>query len=170
MPAFIDLTGQRFGRWLVLGRTPNDKSNNTMWYCLCDCGRRQIVQGGRLRNGGSRKCIYCNNKANPTKHGLSETRLYFVWVNMIRRCEHSNGKYYKNYGGRGIKVCSEWHDAATFFKWALANGYKEGLTIDRVDNDGDYEPSNCQFLTRSENTLKAWHIDGSYRERHLTVS
>ena len=84
------------------------------------------------------------------KHGLSRTPLYQIWMCIIRRCEYLENENYKYYGGRGIKVCPEWHDAATFFKWALANGYKKGLQIDRINNEGDYKPSNCHFITAKE--------------------
>ena len=163
----IDLTGQRFVRWLVLERAANDKQGGTRWLCRCECGREKIVQGGSLRNGSSRMCRHCG----PIKHGLTGTKLYKIWKGIIARCENLNDIGYKRYGGRGISVCPEWrNDPAAFINWALANGYKEGLTIDRVDNNGGYGPDNCQFITRSENTSKAWHVDGSYKERRLTAS
>ena len=169
MPGFIDLTGRRFGKWTVVGRSPNGVGGHAMWLCRCDCGREKIVWGLNLRHGYSSGCQICQNRI--TKHGQWQTPLYGTWENMINRCENSNYTGYKRYGGRGIKICSEWrNDFKAFRRWALVNGYKEGLTIDRIDNDGDYEPENCQFLTRSENSLKAWHIDGSHGEKHLTIS
>ena len=147
MSELIDLTGKRFGRWIVLKRTSNGKDRHARWFCKCECGRERIIGDFQLRNGISRQCHSCGN----TKHGLSRTRIYGVWDGMIQRCENPNHMSYKDYGGRGIKICKEWRrDPATFCKWALANGYKEGLTIDRIDNDGDYRPDNCQFITMAK--------------------
>jgi len=84
-------------------------------------------------------------------HGKSKTKIYHVWSGMLRRCNNPKSKAYKNYGGRGIAVCSEWHDFLVFKKWALSHGYDESLQIDRINNDGNYEPSNCRFVTRSIN-------------------
>lgn len=165
MGKLIDLTGKRFGHWLVLIRTTNSKIGHPRWLCRCDCGREKIVQGGNLRNGGSKSCQNCQNKGN-YKHGLRRTRLYNVWANIIKRCENPNATHYERYGGRGIRICSEWRKRFMVFRrWALSHGYKDGLTIDRIDNDGNYEPSNCQFITRGENTWKGWHVDGSYKKR-----
>ena len=158
MSKLIDLNGQKFGKWTVIRFIGNA---NYGWLCRCDCGREVIVKGGSLRNGNSKSCRSCHSKNINTTHGQTRTRLYYVWQNMINRCENAKTRAYKNYGGRGIMVCSEWHDAATFFKWALSHGYKEGLTIDRIDNNGNYEPDNCQFITKSENSRKPKHIDYS---------
>ena len=149
MPGFIDLTGQRFGRWLVLGRAENSKDGRPRWLCRCDCGREQVVHGNSLRYGKSRGCRSCQISDKNTTHGQSGTRLYRVWQGMIQRCENPNRKFYECYGSRGIKVCAEWrNDPAAFINWATVNGYKEGLTIDRINNDGDYTPENCRFVSR----------------------
>uniref|UniRef100_A0A6M3LHT2 Uncharacterized protein n=1 Tax=viral metagenome TaxID=1070528 RepID=A0A6M3LHT2_9ZZZZ len=95
-----------------------------------------------------------------SKKRLIEHPIINVWMGMKRRCYNPSRKDYKRYGGRGIIVCQEWLDYKTFEKWALANGYRKGLTIDRIDNDGDYEPSNCRFITRAENNLKRWKKGG----------
>jgi hypothetical protein len=84
-------------------------------------------------------------------HGKTRTPIYNTWRGMVGRCNNPSDIYYHNYGGRGIAVCNEWQDASTFIAWALANGWEEGLQIDRIDNDGNYEPGNCRFVTRSEN-------------------
>ena len=89
-------------------------------------------------------------KNNPYyKHGITGTPLYFVWIDMIRRCEKPNRVAYKDYGARGISVCKEWHNPKSFFDWAMTNGYKNSLLLDRVNNNGNYEPGNCRFVTRS---------------------
>jgi len=163
----IDLIEQRFGRWTVLKFTGRDKKKNDLWLCRCECGKEKIVRGSSLRSGNSKGCKSCF----ATKHGQWGTSLHNVWTHIVQRCENSNNKRYKDYGGRGIKVCSEWRkDFVIFMKWALFHGYKEGLTLDRINNDGNYEPENCQFLTRSENTQKAWHVDGSYGKKYLKAS
>lgn len=86
-----------------------------------------------------------------TFHGLSNHPLYNTWRGMISRCEYERDVYYKNYGGRGITVCSEWHDIVVFSQWAFGNGWSEGMQIDRIDNDGHYCAENCRFVTRVEN-------------------
>ena len=90
-------------------------------------------------------------------HGLSNERIYKTWQNMIYRCENKNYIEFARYGGRGITVCDQWrNDFMAFHNWAMSNGYQDDLTIDRIDVNGSYEPSNCQWLTRSENVKKAW--------------
>ena len=98
--------------------------------------------------------IFVNGIDNPSyKHGMTKTPLYFVWVDMIRRCEKKNRVAYKNYGGRGISVCAEWHNSSVFIEWALNNGYNKYLILDRIDNNGNYNPDNCRFVTRTESEL-----------------
>jgi len=170
MLQLIDLIGQRFGKWLVLKRANSSRAGQARWLCRCDCGREQIVQGGNLRNGTSGGCRSCHISGKNTKHGQKGTRLYQTWQDIIRRCENPAREDFKYYGGRGIAVCSEWRkDFMVFRRWVLSHGYKESLTIDRINNDENYEPENCQFITQSENSLKAWHVDNSYAERHLEV-
>lgn len=84
-------------------------------------------------------------------HGQSRHPIYNTWRGMIGRCKHRSNRYYHNYGGRGIRVCEEWQDAFTFIIWAMANGWQEGMQIDRINNDGNYEPSNCRFVSRTDN-------------------
>ena len=156
---FIDLTGQRFGRLVVLERAENDKRGNAKWLCQCDCGNKKIIMGQSLRAGKTRSCgcllsecskIRLSNIA--TKHGYSGTKIYGVYRAMVERCTKPQNKSFKNYGGRGIAVCDEWlKDRERFFNWAMANGYKEGLQIDRIDVNGNYCPENCRFATNKVN-------------------
>ena len=151
----IDMTGKRIGLLTVIGRAGTSKDGKATWLCRCDCGRETVVAGAELRHGGQKSCG-CHQQewaaAARRKHGLSRTDLYYVWRNMINRCEWPGVHNYHRYGGRGIKVCDEWRrDFNAFAEWALANGYQKGLQIDRIDNDGDYEPSNCRFVTPAEN-------------------
>ena len=145
MSKFIDLTGQRFGMYLVVSRAGNIGSQ-TAWNCLCDCGNTRIVQGNNLKSGTSSSC-----GCRKIKHGQKGTRLYDIWRGMKGRCYKPNHKYYARYGGRGITVCEEWKNSSkAFFEWAMANGYEEHLTLDRIDNDKGYYPDNCQWSTKTE--------------------
>lgn len=120
------------------------------WLCRCDCGKETISASSNLRRGVSASCGCVR-----IKHHGKNTSLYRTWGQMKSRCSNTKAPCWKRYGGRGIKVCDEWiNDFAAFRTWALANGYKPGLTIDRVDNDGNYAPENCQWLTLSENSKK----------------
>ena len=151
----IDLTGQKFGRWTVIKLERKHKHRHWKWLCRCECGKEKKVEQSDLTTGHSKGCKSCQVGRIKTTHGWSQKRLYRIWKNIINRCENPKKTFYENYGGRGIKICSEWRkDFVAFKDWALANGYKNDLTIDRIDNDGDYKPENCQFLTRSENTRK----------------
>lgn len=154
MSVKIDLTGQKYGKLTVIGIAVDDPGKKKKWICCCDCGRKTIVAASNLRSGHTTQCLFCGyNEATKKKrtHGASRTPIYYVWNAMINRCNNPEFKSYKDYGGRGIRVCSEWEKSAVFIKWALENGYKDGLEIDRIDVEGDYCPENCRWITRLEN-------------------
>lgn len=150
MAKLIDLTGQRFGRLLVLNKSL-EKRNRVFWDCICDCGAKKAVSGKLLRNGESKSCG-CLFKESKITHGLSKCKIYEVWSGMINRCEWQGNSRFHRYGGRGINICSEWRtNFENFYTWAVNNKFREGLQLDRKDNDGNYEPSNCRFVTAKVN-------------------
>ena len=164
----IDIQGKRFGRWTVIKRSEKrDSSGNVYWVCKCDCGNEVEMQGRFLRKGLVVSCgCYHNEKAEfiNKKHGKSRTRIYSILCAMKSRCySESDGKY-SEYGGRGIRICPEWmgeHGFENFIKWAEENGYKTNLTIERIDVDGNYEPSNCRWATSKEqmqNTRRSRYV------------
>ncbi len=157
-------TGSVIGRWTVLSGPHREKrvSDNSTNYidtyeCRCECGTKRRVRYHKLlRNSKSCGCLRRDwQREHSTVHGHNRkgkrTRLYSTWDGMIQRCTNAGHQNYFRYGGRGIFVCIEWFDFATFQRWAEANGYKKTLQLDRMDNDGGYYPENCRWVTEAEN-------------------
>lgn len=151
----MDLVGQKFGRLRVIGYSGESRTRS-MFSCECDCGEICIVLGNRLKNGHTKSCgCYSRDIQSMVHkiHGLSngKDQLYSIWRTIKARCSNQNTWNYNRYGGRGISICDEWKDdPKNFIEWCRKNGYKQGLSIDRKDNDGNYEPDNCKFSTPKE--------------------
>lgn len=156
----VDLSGKRFGRWEVLSRGENDKRGQAQYNCRCTCGTEKVVAGYSLRRGESKSCGClsvevargrkgCKNPGSGgRKHGMKGTPEYSAWSSMKGRCTNPKYENYKNYGGRGISVCQEWHTFENFYRDMGAR--PEGTSLDRIDVNGNYEPSNCRWGTEEE--------------------
>lgn len=156
----LHLEGERYGKLVVMEEAESIYSKTgkmiRRWKCKCDCGNITIVRHGDLRNGSTVSCgCYNYEKESAAKtHGYSRTKLGNVFEGMKQRCNNPKNKNYEKYGGRGIKICTEWlNDPKKFFDWAIKNGYKEGLSIDRIDVNGNYEPDNCRWADNEAQCL-----------------
>lgn len=152
MPAKLNLIGQKFGRLTVISEAPK-KGRDTAWCCMCACGETVLVSTTHLRAGHTKSCGCAKREASKkllTRHGGKGTRLYSIWKHIRQRCYDANSTQYKWYGGRGITVSDEWSDFAVFRSWALSNGYADNLTIDRINVNGNYAPSNCRWVTMKD--------------------
>jgi hypothetical protein len=155
-----DLTGQIFGEWTVFHRAPANGRRAVFWYCRCSCGTEKDVLARTLVAGTSTACLKCgwrNGGRSRVTHGETsgdkQTRLYKIWAGILSRTTTDSATNSYRYKGRGIVVDRDsWPDFVAFREWALASGYRDDLEIDRIDNDGNYTPTNCHWVTHKENT------------------
>jgi hypothetical protein len=158
MGQFIDLAGQRYGRLLVVSLARRDR--RSYWNCRCDCGTERVLDNHVLRTGNTTSCG-CMKRDQTierlTTHGLAGTRYYNLWCGVVARCYNTNSVGFKNYGGRGIKMCRGWrNDPAAFVAWCKAQEpIPKGYTLDRRNNDGPYSPGNCRFASSIDQARNA---------------
>ena len=159
---FVDLSGRRYGHLTVVERVEDRElkcgRKKVQYLCVCDCGNTTFVIGECLKSGKTKSCG-CHRGDQlirySTKHGKRYERIYGIYCDMKKRCYNNKCAGYKYYGGKGVTICKEWlDDFNSFYNWSAENGYKDNLTIDRIDSSGNYEPKNCRWITRSENITR----------------
>lgn len=170
----IDMIGKRFERLVVLKENGKTKKGEIKYLCQCDCGTLVTRVGYGLRHGlaVSCGCKKIDTMLNLNKtHGMTGTRIYRIWKLMLSRCFNKNVPAYHNYGGRGIVVCNEWrHDFINFYNWSMVNGYKENLSIDRINNNDIYKPNNCKWATMDEQANnKRSNVKVSFGGKYITL-
>jgi hypothetical protein len=163
----LELTGQRYGSWVVSGDKGVGDYGDVWWLCECDCGTKRMVKAGSLRSGRSTSCG-CYNISVITKHGMEGTSIYNAWAAMIQRCENPKSRFFADYGGRGISVCPEWRGDFRIFYRDMGDRPAKGYSLGRIDNDGNYEPGNCRWETskqqmRNRRTTKWLEFNGERR-------
>lgn len=162
MPKHIDITNQRYGKLVVLKKQGKTKYGKSLWLCKCDCGNYKEVDISSLRKGNTKSCGCLVVENHPRKYTDKNEynyrkRIYKIYDGIRQRCYNKKIPNYSHYGNKGIVMCNEWLDKKNgffnFYNWAINNGYKENLTIDRIDVKGNYEPSNCRWITLQEQQL-----------------
>ena len=153
-------TGKVFGKLVVLRDVGRNRPNSSQYFCecVCECGKFTTVNRHKLKSGKTTSCG-CAAGRGSKMHGMTKTKIYYVWNGIRNRCAGNCSEITKkNYSSRGIKVCDEWNDFRSFYSWAMGNGYCEGLQIDRINNDLGYSPNNCRWVTPAENNKNKSNI------------
>ena len=156
-----DEIGNRYGSLLVVNRAENH-GTRAAWVCKCDCGKTTIVAGKTLRSGLTKSCGHTQYEGKTITHGMTNTELYRRWHDMKDRCLNRKRAEWNKYGGRGITFCDDWRKFEPFMEWALSNGYEQGLSLDRVDVNGNYCPDNCRWIPinrQARNTSKTVYVE-----------
>lgn len=167
-----DLTGQKFGR-LTVRELARIEKNHAIWLCDCECGNTKEVKSVYLLRGSTKSCGCLHKdvcKESNKKHGMTNTRIYNIWCHTRSKCTNPNNSRYEIYGARGISVCDEWtNDFMSFYNWSMENGYADNLSLDRIDVDGNYEPSNCRWADSYTQTHNR-RLDKLYTYNGKTLS
>lgn len=173
MSEIIDLTGHQFGKLTVIEKAENLR-NRSAWKCRCECGNEKIVVTSDLKSGNTKSCGCIQKefaKNLKYEHGLHDTRLNRIWKAMRQRCSNPRSSAFHIYGAEGKTVCDEWQTFKPFYDWAMSHGYKDGLTIERIDSTKGYSPDNCKWATYKEqcnNTRRNHFI--TYNGKKQTVA
>lgn len=170
-PRRLDITGMKSGKLTAVEKigydTDKDGKRFALWKCECECGGIGIFNQHKIVSKSVKSCGCMRNREHyrSIQHGMSQTRIYRTYCGMKARCDNPNDQHYKDYGGRGIKICNYWRGImgfTHFYEWAMKNGYRDDLTIDRIDVNGDYEPNNCRWATNEQQQTNkrdnVWHI------------
>lgn len=169
--AFIDITGNLYGQLTVLSESL-PRSEPTRWICRCSCGNTKEIIGSSMKNGSTKSCGCLHietNKKQFTKHGDYLSKLYTVHRAMLQRCTNLNHKHFHLYGGRGISICHQWMDFLVFKQWAITHGYQESLSLERVDTNQGYSPTNCCWASKERQARNRRALEG-YTSKYIGVS
>lgn len=175
MKMIKDYTNEKYGRLTVI-KFVERKNHKTYWKCQCECGNEIILPIAYLTSGDTKSCGCLRKEIcsirEKNKSFIKNKRLYRIWQDMKRRCYNKKRPAYRYYGAKGVKICNEWKISfKNFQEWAITNGYKDNLTIDRINNNGNYEPNNCRWVTRKEqnNNMSTNHIV-EYKGKKYTLA
>lgn len=166
-----DMIGKKFNMLTVVKQENSKSKGKRYWLCKCDCGNLTVVNTSNLCSGQVKSCGCIANRPNNKSHGMSKTVLYSRWLGIKKRCKCEKTNSFENYGGKGVRVCKEWEESfESFMKWALANGFEEKLTIDRIDPNGDYCPENCRWITiKDQENNRSNNVYYEYNGECLTI-